>query len=83
MIPYRSPLANHPHSPEIKPQTVKQRRARQDGKRPGRSKRNGIAKIEEAGGDATKDDGELEPGEEGAFGGEVDFRLDADGDVDS
>ena len=40
------------------------------------------AKVDERGGDGAKKDGELEPGEEGAFGGEVDFGFYADGDVD-
>lgn len=42
-----------------------------------------MAEIEQRGGDGAEDDGEFEPGEEGAFSGEVDFWFDADGDVDS
>lgn len=42
-----------------------------------------IAEVEQRGGDGAEDDGEFEPGEEGAFGGEVDLGLDAHGDVDA
>lgn len=42
-----------------------------------------VTKVEQGSGDGSEDDAEFEPGEEGAFGGEVDLWFDADGDVDS
>jgi hypothetical protein len=42
-----------------------------------------VAKIEETDGETTKDYGEVEPGEEGAFVGEEDFGLDARGEGDA
>ncbi len=42
-----------------------------------------VAKVEQADGQAAEDDGEVEPGEEGAFVGEEDFGLDARGERDA
>jgi len=42
-----------------------------------------IAKVEETDGEAAQDDGEVEPGEKGAFVCEEDFGLDADGEGDA
>ena len=42
-----------------------------------------IAKVEKAYRQATEDDGEVEPGEEGAFVGEEDFGLYAGGEGDA
>jgi len=42
-----------------------------------------VAEVEEADGEAAEDDGEVEPGEEGAFVGEEDFGLDAGGEGDA
>ena len=44
---------------------------------------NIIAKIQQAYGEPTKDDGEVEPREEGALVGEEDFGFDADGEGDA
>lgn len=42
-----------------------------------------MTEIEQSGSDGAEKDGELEPGEESALGGKMDFRLNADGYVDS
>jgi hypothetical protein len=42
-----------------------------------------VAEVEEADGQAAQDDGEVEPGEEGALVGEEDFGLDAGGEGDA
>lgn len=42
-----------------------------------------VAEVEEADGEAAEDDGEVEPGEEGALVGEEDFGLDARGERDA
>lgn len=39
-----------------------------------------VAEVQEANGEAAEDDGEVEPGEEGSFVGEEDFRLDSRGE---
>ncbi len=41
------------------------------------------AEVQEADGEAAEDDGEVEPGEEGAFVGEEDFGFDAGGEGDA
>lgn len=83
MIPHRPPLPNHLHPPKIQPHTVQQSRTSDDGETPSGVEADIIAEIQEGGGDGAEDDAEFEPGEEGAFGGEVDFWFDADGDVDA
>ena len=42
-----------------------------------------VTEVEQADGQATEDDGEVEPAEEGAFVGEEDFGLDAGGEGDA
>ena len=42
-----------------------------------------VAEVEEADGEAAEDDGEVEPGEEGAFVGEEDFGFYAGGEGDA
>jgi len=42
-----------------------------------------VAEVEQADGQAAEDDGEVEPGEEGALVGEEDFGLDAGGEGDA
>lgn len=42
-----------------------------------------VAKVEQADGEAAEDDGEVEPGEEGALVGEEDFGFDASGEGDA
>ena len=44
---------------------------------------DGVAEVEQADGEAAEDDGEVEPGEEGALVGEEDFGLDARGEGDA
>lgn len=44
---------------------------------------NAVAEVEEAHGEATEDDGEVEPGEEGTLVGEEDLWLDAGGEGDA
>lgn len=84
MIPTTRPApSDHPHPPHIHPTAIGQRRTRQEREAPGARARDVVAEIEQRGGDAAEDDGEFQPREEGALGGEVDFRLDADGDVDA
>lgn len=83
MIRNSPPLPNHPNTPEKQARGVKQRATGDDGERPSRSQREVVAEIEQRGGDGAEQDAEFEPGEEGAFGGELDFWFDADGDVDS
>lgn len=84
MIPRTSPPPpNHTHPPQIHAATIRQRGASDERKRPRARARDVVAEIEQRGRDAGEDDGGLEPGEEGALGGEEDFRLDADGDVDA
>lgn len=83
MIPHRAPVANHAHAPQIKDEAVDEGGARDDGEAPrGRERDLVAAEVEQRGRDRAEDDGELEPGEKGAFGGEEDFGLDAHGDVD-
>jgi hypothetical protein len=42
-----------------------------------------VAEVEQADGESTEDNGEVEPAEEGSFVGEEDFGLDAGGEGDS
>lgn len=42
-----------------------------------------VAEVQQADGQTAEDDGEVEPGEEGTFVGEEDFRLDAGGEGDT
>ena len=42
-----------------------------------------VGEVKETDGEAAKEDGEVEPGEEGAFVGEEDFGFDADGEGDA
>jgi hypothetical protein len=70
-------------APEVQGSTVHQGDARDDGEGPGGRKGEGVAKIEERGCNGADEDGEFEPGEEGAFGCELDFGFDADGDMDA
>ena len=51
---------------------------------PGADAGRGVgAKIEQTDGEASEDDGEVEPGEKGAFVGEEDFGLNARGERDA
>ena len=69
--------------PHIQQHAVEQRQARDDGEDPcGCEGDRILTEIQESRGDGAEDDRELEPGEKGAFGGEVDFGFDADGHVD-
>ena len=78
-----APLLDHVHSPEVQSNRVQQSTTRDDGKRPGCRKRKAVAEVEERGGDGAEEDAELEPGEEGAFCGELNLGLDADRDMDA
>lgn len=42
-----------------------------------------VAEVEQTDGEGAEDDGEVEPGEKGAFVGEEDFGFDAGGDGDA
>lgn len=42
-----------------------------------------MPEVQQAYGEATEDDGEVEPGEEGPFVSEEDFGFDASGECDS
>jgi hypothetical protein len=81
MIRDRPPLANFLNTPEIQTRTVTQRQTRNDSERPRGREAQAVAEVEQRGGDGAEEDAEFEPGEEGAFGGELDFGFDADGDV--
>lgn len=83
MIPHRPPLPDHLHPPKIQSHTIQQRRTSIDSEPPSRVEADIVPEVQEGSSDRAEDDAELEPGEEGAFGGEVDLRLDADGDVDA
>lgn len=55
-----------------------------DCEEPGADAGSGIgAKVEQTDGEATEDDGEVEPGEKGALVGEEDFGLDSGGEGDA
>ena len=62
---------------------VQHRCHRDGGEEGGADLADAVAKIEEADGEATEQGGEVEPGEKGAFVGEVDFWLDAGGEGDA
>lgn len=83
MISHSPPLSDHLDSPQEKAGGVEQGQARDNGEAPCRSEGNAVAEVEQRGGDGAEEDGELEPGEKGAFGRELDFGFDADGDVDA
>jgi hypothetical protein len=53
------------------------------GKEAGGDATDGVAEVEEADGETAEDDGEVEPGEEGALVGEEDFGFDAGGEGDA
>jgi hypothetical protein len=53
------------------------------GKEAGGDAANGVAEVEKADGEPAEDDGEVEPGEEGALVGEEDFWFDAGGEGDA
>lgn len=83
VVPRRPPLAHHLHPPQIEHQAVDERQARDDGEPPRRRERDCVVpEVHERGRDRAEDDGELQPGEEGALGREVDFGLDPHGHVD-
>lgn len=83
MVPRSAPVADHADAPQVQGQAVDERRARDDGEPPRRRERDVVAaKVEQRRCDGAQDDGELEPGEEGPLGCEIDFGLDAHGDVD-
>ena len=82
----KSSLAPHPdrlRSPMEREQGVYHRRHGHDGKACGRDTANTIAEVEEADRQTAEDDGEVEPGEEGALVCEEDFRFDAGGKGDA
>jgi hypothetical protein len=77
-------LADLVHAPNVKEETVDEGTGSENCEGPRRGEGDGVdAEVEECGGDATEDDGELEPGQEGSLGGEVDLGLDADRDEDA
>jgi hypothetical protein len=78
-----STFTNLAHAPQVQQRAVHERDARDDSERPSSRERQGVAEVEERGGNAADEDAEFEPGEEGALGGELDFGFDADGDVDA
>jgi hypothetical protein len=83
MVRDSPPLPDLPNAPEIQRSRVNERDACYDGKRPRGGKRQCVAKVEQSGGNGANENGELEPGEEGALGGELNFGFDADGDVNA
>lgn len=52
-------------------------------KQPSRDTANAVAEVQKADGEAAENDGEIEPGEEGALISEEDFWFDAGGKGDS
>lgn len=55
-----------------------------NGEKPSADPGGGVgAKVEQTDGEATEDDGEVEPGEKGALVGEEDFGLDSGGEGDA
>jgi hypothetical protein len=76
-------FANLTHAPQVQQRAVHERDARDNGKCPCSRERERVAKVEQRGGDGANKDGEFEPGEEGALGGELDFGFDAHRDVDA
>lgn len=54
-----------------------------EGEEAGGDATDGVAEVEEADGETAEDDGEVEPGEEGALIGEEDFGFDAGGEGDA
>lgn len=83
MIRDRPALPNLVHAPKIQSRAIAQRCARNNCEGPGGREGEVVAKVEQRGGNGAEEDGKFEPGEEGAFGGELDFGFDADGDVDA
>lgn len=72
------------HAPDIQDQAVDECDGGEDGEGPCGSEGDVVnSKVEESGGDTAEDDGEFEPGEKCAFGGEMDLWFYADGDEDS
>lgn len=64
-------------------QRVDHRRHRHDRETRGGDPAHAVAEVEQAHGETAEDDGEVEPGEEGAFVGEEDFGFDACGEGDA
>lgn len=54
-----------------------------EGEEPRRDTADGISKVEKTDSQSAEDDGEVEPGEEGALVGEEDFGFDACGEGDA
>ena len=54
-----------------------------DGEQPRADPADRVAEVEQTDGEGGEQDGEVEPGEEGAFVGEEDFGLDAGGEGDA
>lgn len=74
-------LADLVHTPQVKHETVDQGDSCQDGKGPRGGKGDVVeAKVQQSGSDTTENDRELEPGQEGALSGKVDFRLNTNRD---
>lgn len=83
MVHNRSALTNLTNAPEVQSSTVQECNASDYSETPCSSKTQRITKVEEGGGNTADEDGELEPGEESTFGGELYFWFDTDGDVDA
>lgn len=60
VIIQRATIADPIDTPEVDTHAVRQRDDGDDGEGPGRGKRDGVAEVEEGGGDGADDDGELE-----------------------
>lgn len=67
----------------VRHQRIHHRRHRHGREYHGGGAADAVAEVQEADGETAENDGEVEPGEEGALVGEEDFGLDADGKGDS
>lgn len=71
------------HTPQIQTCWVTQRNARNDGKSPRSRKSKAITKVEQSSSNRADEDREFKPGEESAFGCELDFWFDTNGNMDA
>lgn len=67
----------------VRHKRIQHRRHRHNRKQRSGYATDAVAKVQKTDGEAAEDDGEVEPGEEGALVGEEDFGLDAGGEGDA
>lgn len=72
-----APDSDRSRTPVVRPQRVQERAHSNAREAEGGDLGGAVAKVEHAHGEGTDDNGEVQPGQEGTFVGEVDFGLDA------